>query len=86
MFNCASVDPDGVDPSLPLYLRRDYSIACDSDRYRVGQGWAIAMIFVYPVGLLSLYFYVLWHNRLAISHHTAKLLAQVRIPPTHLAS
>ena len=50
-------------PDTPLFLRRDLSISCDSSRYRFGVRWAIGMIFVYPVGGLSLYFFLLLINR-----------------------
>jgi hypothetical protein len=42
-------------------MRADYSISCSSQRYYTGRYWAIVMIFVYPVGIPSYYFYLL-HN------------------------
>jgi len=42
------------------------SIACNSPRYVFGVIWACAMIVVYPIGVLGLYFYFLYHNREAI--------------------
>ena len=69
IFSCQTIDPDGVaGSSLPLYLRRDLSIACNSQRYYLGVGWAVAMIVVYPIGLLSLYLLLLWQNKDAITH------------------
>ena len=63
MFVCVDIDPSYIIPSTPKYMNRDYSISCDSKRYQIGLKWAITMVFVYPVGLLSLYFWVLYYNR-----------------------
>ena len=62
-FTCLSIDPDNLVPGTPQYLRNDLSISCSSSRYHFGVHWAIAMIFVYPVGILSMYAYVLYVNR-----------------------
>ena len=62
-FYCLDVDPQKTVPGLPKYLRQDLSIACDSARYRYGRDWAIAMIFVYPIGILTFYFIILYGNR-----------------------
>ena len=62
-FACDNIDPDNVMPGIPTYLRNDYSISCNSARYRMGLRWAIAMIFVYPVGILILYSTLLYINR-----------------------
>jgi hypothetical protein len=62
-FTCRSIDPENVMPGTPQYLRNDLSISCSSDRYHFGVHWAIAMIFVYPIGITSMYAYVLYVNR-----------------------
>ena len=62
-FNCRTVDPDNVLPMTPLYLQNDLSISCTSSRYHFGVRWAIVMIFIYPVGITSMYAYVLYINR-----------------------
>ena len=62
-FTCQSIDPDKVVSGTPLYLRNDLSISCSSTRYYLGVYWAIAMIFVYPIGITSMYAYVLYVNR-----------------------
>ena len=62
-FTCQSIDPDNVMPGTPRYLRNDLSISCSSPRYHMGVYWAIAMIFVYPIGITSMYAYVLYVNR-----------------------
>jgi hypothetical protein len=62
-FTCRSIDPDNVMPGTPHYLRNDLSISCSSSRYYLGVHWAIAMIFVYPIGITSMYAYVLYINR-----------------------
>lgn len=60
---CVSVDPDNLVPDLAKFLHSDYSIACDSPRYRFGIGWAIVMILVYPVGITAFYGLVLLANK-----------------------
>ena len=65
MFRCRSIDPDDL-VNAPKYMRNDLSVSCSSDRYYTGFIWAIIMIFVYPVGILSIYFYALYANRKAI--------------------
>jgi len=66
-FGCENVDPSGVVPGMPTYLRHDYSIACDSARYQFGVTLGIAMILVYPIGIPLMYFYLLYQNRHMIS-------------------
>ena len=55
MFPCVNVDPDGVYDGDSLFLRNDYSISCSSPRYRLGYRWAIAMVILYPFGVVSFY-------------------------------
>lgn len=70
-FLCIDVDPDGI---LPLeqrrYLLSDMSISCSSARYVFGMTWAVVMVFVYPIGVLSFYFFLLYKNRVAIMTRT----------------
>ena len=65
-FNCTNVDPKSLVPGTPTYLRNDYSISCQSTRYRQMNAWAIAMIFVYPVGFTSIIFLLLYRARKVI--------------------
>ncbi len=53
MFPCANVDPESVADGPDLYMTADYSISCSSERYVFGVSWAVAMIFVYPIGKQS---------------------------------
>jgi hypothetical protein len=46
-FTTVNVDPEGLVPGTPRYLRNDYSIAQNSTRYKFGFAWATFMIFVY---------------------------------------
>ena len=62
-FTCRSIDPGNVLPGTPHFLRNDLSISCSSSRYRLGFRIAVAMIFVYPIGITSMYAYVLYMNR-----------------------
>ena len=45
------------------YLKVDMSISCDSQYYKHWRGYAIVMIFVYPVGIPLMYFLVLYECR-----------------------
>ena len=65
-FNCTNIDPEGLVPGTPTYLRNDYSISCKSSRYSQMNAWAIAMIFVYPVGFTSIIFLLLYRARKVI--------------------
>jgi hypothetical protein len=47
-------------------MQNDLSIPCEgpnSARYKYGVVWALVMIVVYPIGVLSIYFYTLYFNR-----------------------
>ena len=46
-FTTINIDPEGLAPGTPQYLRNDFSIAADSMRYNFGFTWAVAMIFMY---------------------------------------
>ena len=68
-FSCEIVDPDSLLPDTPTYLRTDLSIACTgphNGRYLFGLAWALAMIGVYPFGVLSTYYFTLRYNKLDI--------------------
>jgi len=43
-FTCTNIDPQGLVPGTPTYLRNDYSISCSSKRYKQMVAWAIAMV------------------------------------------
>ena len=67
-FGCQNVDPDDADSlSDNYYLRSDYSISCNSDRYAYGVAWASVMLVVYPLGVPLLYLYLLYNAREVIS-------------------
>jgi hypothetical protein len=68
IFPCENLDPNNDDEmSHNYYLVADYSINCESDRYRFGVTYAIFMIILYPVGLPALYYWLLYQHRLEIS-------------------
>jgi hypothetical protein len=46
---CVDTDPDDVEPGNDVYLVADLGLSCTSEKYRFGQTWALAMIFVYPI-------------------------------------
>jgi hypothetical protein len=46
------------------YLRADLSISCDSPEYMYYRAYALVMVMVYPVGILSFFIWlVLWRDR-----------------------
>eukprot|EP00953_Heterococcus_sp_UTEX-ZZ885_P004359 2861-Heterococcus_DN1.PRE.2 len=45
------------------WLRADYSISCDTDAHTTYKRYAIAMVIVYPCGILLLYSVLLWRHR-----------------------
>lgn len=65
-FGCTDADPDDAVSGNNIYMQADYSISCTSDRYDLGKSWAIAMLFVYPIGVPLYYFYILYNARLEI--------------------
>ena len=67
-FNLVNIDPQNLVPGTPLYMRKDFSIANNSNRYFVGLGYAIAMIFVYPIAIPAIYFFFLWVSRTYIKN------------------
>lgn len=67
MFSCQNVDEDNDDPGANYYLRADYSVSCESDRYYFGLSWAIVMLFVYPLGIPMFYFYLLYRTKYYIA-------------------
>ena len=50
-FSCHDV---GSQDEKEEYMTADYSVSCASERYSFAIGWAIAMIFVYPIGEMTL--------------------------------
>jgi hypothetical protein len=48
-------------------MRADYSVSCSSAKYHLGFLWAIVCIVIYPVGIPSLYFYLLYNSRADIA-------------------
>ena len=56
-FGCETLD-DGVS-----YLRADYSLTCDTDRYAIYRAYAIVMLCVYPIGLPAILSWWLIRNR-----------------------
>jgi hypothetical protein len=45
------------------WLRADYSVSCDTDTHTAYERYAIAMVIVYPIGILLLYTVLLWRHR-----------------------
>eukprot|EP01032_Pedospumella_encystans_P001327 gene1327-1536_t len=75
MFLCTNIDPDDEDndgDENDLYLTADMNISCSSAYYRRGVAYAIFMIFVYPVGITSMYAYLLYTHRIEIQQRQCK--------------
>ena len=69
IFICTNLDPHNEDNNPDDYfLTADMSISCTSDYYYQWVVYAIFMIILYPVGIPSLYLYVLYINREEIKH------------------
>jgi hypothetical protein len=49
----------------------DYSVDCDSDRYRVYTGYAVLMVVIYPIGILAMLAALLYVNRARIRRSEA---------------
>ena len=68
-FNCVdyeSVDATGRSTTLRV-LQADHSISCDSPSYKKWTGYAVIMLFVYPVGIPMLYLCELLRHRKGIN-------------------
>ena len=63
-FICTNVDPDSEDSaSSDSFLTADMSISCTSHYYYNYVAYAVVMVFVYPIGIPAMYFYLLYQNR-----------------------
>ena len=45
------------------YLYVDYGVSCESDRYKFYRGYALLMVFVYPLGIPTLFAVHLFKHR-----------------------
>jgi hypothetical protein len=61
--SCHDVDEDGASDGDQVYMQADYSVSCTSEKYRVGYYWAVVCIFIYPIGIPALYYYLLRTHR-----------------------
>ena len=78
-YSCTNIDPQGLVPGTPTYLRNDYSISCDSKRYTQMVAWANAM--VNQNNILFLY-KSLFHPRTAL-FFTRSLTHLLLFTPSH---
>jgi len=62
-FSCTNVDPDETLTTPQKYLNTDMKINCSSDRYKFGFYWALFMCIVYPIGIPTMQFVLLYRNR-----------------------
>lgn len=72
-FLCTNIDPDNENPDDDnYYLTADMSISCSSAYYHRGVAYAIFMIFVYPIGITSMYAYLLYTHHVEIRDRQLK--------------
>jgi uncharacterized protein YjbJ (UPF0337 family) len=58
--------PGGEDPlnlNEGSFLKADYNVRCTNPYYEASYGWALIMIFVFPLGIPIFYFTLLWNQR-----------------------
>jgi hypothetical protein len=67
-FVCVDLDSRDLVSDSQKYLSVDYSLSCTSERYLWGYSYAIAMVFVYPVGVPLFYFYLMYRKRHILLH------------------
>jgi len=56
-FSCHDV---GSQDEEEEYMTADYSVSCASERYSFAFWWAVAMVFVYPIGRQVVYGCYYW--------------------------
>jgi hypothetical protein len=66
-FRCVDI-PIDLSGVAPRYLRTDLSVSCDTPEYRIGTIFAACMCFVYPIGVTTLYFVLLYRASSLIQH------------------
>jgi hypothetical protein len=75
-FNCVSFD-DGSS-----YLAVDFTIDCNSVRYRHMVAYASAMLAVFPIGIPCFYLWTLWrHRRTLYPRNAGRLVTLHRLEP-----
>jgi hypothetical protein len=85
---------DYVEGTKESWLRADYSISCDSDRYKAYRVYGVFMILLYPLGIPALYIYLLRRHRVDlmqsndqrdvdITPHATKFLWSPYTPDTY---
>ena len=84
MYSCQDVDPDDVLHGEDLYLRADVSIKCGSPRHHIGTTFATCMIFVYPIGVPLLYYWLLYQVKEGIINRDGNIspVLKLEIMPT----
>ena len=68
-FNCVEYESRDATGSLETLrvLQADHSISCDSPSYDAWKGYAVIMVFIYPIGIPLLYLCELLYHRKAIN-------------------
>jgi predicted metal-dependent TIM-barrel fold hydrolase len=58
------------------FLYQDYTVSCNSKRYKLYKIYAIVMVFVYPIGIPLLYVAVLYKAKMHIAPSDVVALAE----------
>ena len=58
------------------YLYVDYGVSCESDRYKFYRGYALLMVFVYPLGIPAIYVALLYSQKHNIAPRDEVALAR----------
>jgi hypothetical protein len=77
-FQCRRFElPNDEGGGYESYIRRDYSIACTSERYLLYVPYTVVMVLVYPVGIPLMYALLLFNNRKVLSDSAAMAAEEV---------
>jgi hypothetical protein len=57
-------------------LHADIRLNCDTEEYETTRGTAVAMLFLWPIGVPLLYAVLLWASRAALRTGTATTLSE----------
>jgi len=77
-FSCDNVDPNSVETGDDRFMTADYSMSCQSSRYHSAYYWAVAMIFVYPIGVPLIFFILLYSGKEDITYRRVSLRSDLK--------
>jgi len=77
-WSCKSFSDDNDDfehTNEGEFLKSDYSLKCGTSTHWRFKYWAITMIFVYPIGIPSMYFFLLYSSRKSLDPRQERFMA-----------